>query len=307
MIRRLFAFLKKPPAALLPALWAVTAALVAGDMILLAAGYEKWPAYVVFALSAALLAYSVYTLIAFAPEVKKRAVRRLSENAFFRRLIESYGFRTAVFFLVSFAVDVAFALFDGVMGIVTASVWYGVIAVYYLFLSALRGGILLLSRRAAKRSGGAAPDEREKLKIYRLCGALLLVLEIALLGAVTLMVRQGKPMNYSKIMAIAMAAYTFYKVILAVYNAFRVRKLRDPVLQCFRNINLTDAAVSLLSLQVTLVAVFSEGDALLYATAMNATTGFVVCALTIALGLAMIFRGHAALKKLGERTDEQRE
>ena len=71
------------------------------------------------------------------------------------------------------------------------------------------------------------------------------------------------------------------------------------MLQSFRNINLADAAVSLLSLQVTLVAVFSDGtDGAM--NALNAVTGFAVCALTLALGVFMIVRANARLKKIKE-------
>ena len=78
------------------------------------------------------------------------------------------------------------------------------------------------------------------------------------------------------------------------------RKLFLPISQqSFRNINLADAAVSLLSLQVTLVAVFSDGtDGAM--NALNAVTGFAVCALTLALGVFMIVRANARLKKIKE-------
>ena len=99
-------------------------------------------------------------------------------------------------------------------------------------------------------------------------------------------------------MAIASAAYTFYKVIFALYNAFKVRRMHDAVLQSFRNINLTDAAVSLLALQVTLVAVFSEGG--FSTVALNSVTGFVVCVLTIALGISMIVRSCTMFKQIKE-------
>ena len=86
---------------------------------------------------------------------------------------------------------------------------------------------------------------------------------------------------------------------MVVVNAAKVRRMHDFVLQSLRNINLTDAAVSLLALQVTLVAVFSEGD-VSFSTAMNASMGFAVCAVTIGLGILMIVRACLQLKKLNE-------
>ena len=184
------------------------------------------------------------------------------------------------------------------MGIVTHSVWYGIMACYYIFLSALRGGLLYGSYRARKLAAG--DDDAMavyKLKMYRLCGISLFVLELALAAAVTLMILSERPTAYSEIMAITSAAYTFYKIIFAIINIRKVNRLHDPMLQSYRNINLTDAAVSLLSLQVTLVAVFSDEQTAEMNT-FNAITGFAVCALTIVLGVLMIVNATIRLKKL---------
>lgn len=300
MKNRLFAFFKDPPLCFSCIVWAAALCFIAGSFVLMAAEYTAWPVYLVYGGAAVLLAYSVYILVRIAPLLKAKIIESARRRPFTENLLGSYGFRTLVFFSVSFAVNVAFAVFNGVLGILTRSVWYGIFACYYLALSALRGGILLGSARAKKR---AAEDgvllETYKLKLFRLCGCALFALELALAAAVTLMVLSDRPAAYSEIMAITTAAYTFYKVISAVVNVFRVRRLKDPVLQSFRNINLADAAVSLLSLQVTLVAVFSDGtDGAM--NALNAVTGFAVCALTLALGVFMIVRANARLKKIKE-------
>ena len=52
-------------------------------------------------------------------------------------------------------------------------------------------------------------------------------MELALAAAVTLMILYERPTEYSEIMAITSAAYTFYKVIFAVVNVVKVRKLQD--------------------------------------------------------------------------------
>ena len=79
----------------------------------------------------------------------------------------------------------------------------------------------------------------------------------------------------------------------------KTRRLRDPLLQSFRNINLTDALVSLLALQTTMTAVFSDGTDLSM-RALNAVTGFTVCAVTVGMGVWMIVRTNGQLKKPAE-------
>ena len=134
------------------------------------------------------------------------------------------------------------------------------------------------------------------MKIYRGSGIALLPLEIALAGAVTLMVYRQDPMPHSEIAAITSAAYAFYKIILAAVNLCKVRKMDDPTLQALRNIGLTDAAVSLFALQPTLVRVFSGGDEERLLP-LNAVVGFCVCALALGLGIWMIVRSYQLQKR----------
>ena len=160
-------------------------------------------------------------------------------------------------------------------------------------MSGLRLGIFQAWRVAGRKGGDLCA---RKLKIYRACGAALLALELALAAAVTQMVLSGNPSAHGEIAAIASAAYAFYKLIFAVRNIFKAKRFSDPLVQCFRNINLTDATVSLLALQTTLVTVFSDGETGSM-RALNAVVGFVVCALTIAMGAWMIIRADAKLKQ----------
>ena len=192
MMGRILSFLKRPNAAFIIVVWIMTVIAVAADIAVLAASYKEWPSYVVYALSAILLGYSAYTLAACRHTVRQRAAAVIARHPFLNNIFVSYGFRTVTFFVLSLAVNVAFVLFNAVLGVVTCSLWYGIIATYYVFLGALRAFILFLSYRARRRSEGNERLAAElKLRIYRLCGILILALEIALAAAVSLMVMYG--------------------------------------------------------------------------------------------------------------------
>ena len=296
MKRGLLPFLKTPPIPFLFFAWSATALSIAATFILIGIGYTAWPVYCVYGITVIFFAYTVYTLVHCLRPLKEKIAEKAKRHPFANNLLTSYGFRTVAFSVVSFAVNVGFALFNGVLAILSLSVWYGILACYYLFLSALRGGILAGCYRAKKRAkGDEAAFAVYKLKVYRLCGIALFILELALAAAVSLMILSDRPAAYTEIMAITCAAYTFYKIIFAVINVCKVRRLQDAMLQCFRNINLTDAAVSLLSLQITLVSVFSDGTDS-FMKSLNAVTGFAVCALTIVMGVLMIVRATRQLK-----------
>lgn len=85
---------------------------------------------------------------------------------------------------------------------------------------------------------------------------MLLLLNLALSGVVLLTIVQDTAKRYSEIMVITIAAYTFYKIITSVINMIKVRKLQSPILITIRNISVADALVSVLTLQMTMLASF---------------------------------------------------
>ena len=134
--------------------------------------------------------------------------------------------------------------------------------------------------------------QAEKRILPMAAGILLLVLNFALTGVILLTIAQDTARRYSEIVVISIATYTFYKIIMAVVNMVKVRKMQSPVLITIRNIGVADALVSMLTLQATMLASF-QGKGGLDANRMNAVTGMVVCVLILALGVSMI---HYAFK-----------
>ena len=129
--------------------------------------------------------------------------------------------------------------------------------------------------------------QAEKRILPMAAGILLLVLNFALTGVILLTIAQDTARRYSEIVVISIATYTFYKIIMAVVNMVKVRKMQSPVLITIRNIGVADALVSMLTLQATMLASF-QGKGGLDANRMNAITGMVVCVLILALGVSMI-------------------
>ena len=68
----------------------------------------------------------------------------------------------------------------------------------------------------------------------------------------------------------------------------------------YKNINLADAAVSILSLQVALIATFSSDSKML---TMNIVTGSVVSLGVIAIGLFMIVNSTKKIKLLKKQEE----
>ena len=90
----------------------------------------------------------------------------------------------------------------------------------------------------------------------------------------------------NKIVMITIATYTFYKIIMAIINLVKTKKYKSFLLITIRNIALADAAVSIFSLQRSMLVSF-EGMTSENIRIMNICTGIGVCLIVFTLGLIM--------------------
>lgn len=277
--------LKLPPPWLLALTYVFAIAFIAGSICLVVLDISEWWSYIVYVAAACLLGYSVYTIVIVAPFIKPKIIELSKKTDFTDNLISDYAFRTSVFSMTSYVLNVVFVVFNIVMSIITHAVWYAVMGAYYIALSVMRLIIFYFGRRARK-----LPDERKREicenAIMRNSGISLIVLAAGIGCGVVQVIIQGNPTAYGEIMAISTTVFAFAKIIFATYNFFKARKTNDPIVQSFRNINVTGALVSLLAAQVTLSSVYG-GDSM---NALHTVMGAVICLLSTAIGVYMIVR-----------------
>ncbi len=202
---------------------------------------------------------------------------------FFDRWKSDYAFKTVTSALGSLAVTAVFALYNGFLGIWHASLWHGTICVYYLVLVVLRT-IIIAAGKSADRT---AEPERAHARVCLASAALLLFLNLCLVVPVSLMVVLQKPVNMTLIPAIAMAAYTTYKIIMASVNLKRGKESSDRLVRLLRTISFIDALVSVLSLQNTLIMVNLKGDGSEMLT-LSAITSAAIMLTVLALSVATL-------------------
>lgn len=202
-----------------------------------------------------------------------------------------YDFKTVTAALGSLAVTALFALYNGFLGVFHASLWHGSICVYYLVLVILRATVIA----ARKKAGRNAETDRTQTKVYIASAALLLFLNVCLAVPVSLMVVRQRPVNMTLIPAIAMAAYTTYKVVMASVNLKRRKRSSDRLVRLLRTINFIDALVSVLSLQNTLIMVNMKGDGSEMLT-LTAVTSAAIMLTVLALSVAAMIKGVVSLK-----------
>ena len=252
--------------------------------------------YVLYAIAGVSLGYTAYLVVKFIPTFKTVIISFMEKHDFTYLLLRNYGFRTIIFSIGSFLMSVIFGAFNGVMGIIHGSIWYGALATYYICLAFLRGGILTYhkSKVGKKERLDASRDELTKIKIMRSSGIILLVLNVALSSAIAQMIFSDAHFIYLGWTIFAYAAYAFYKITMSVYNLFKAKRQSDLTVQAIRNVNLTDASVSILALQTALLTTFSTGE--VNVSLFNTLTGILVSAFSIGIGVYMIIYANKQAK-----------
>ena len=216
-----------------------------------------------------------------------------SIRAFLNRWNDDFEFRTFAASAVSFAVSVVFACYNGYLGIHLSSLWHGTICVYYLVLSVLRGAIVIAARRISLR------EDKDKAgkKVYLAAAILLLFLNACLIVPIALMVTQQKPISMTLIPAIAMAAYTTFRIVMASVNLKKRKRSPDCLVRLLRTISFIDALVAVLTLQNTLIMVNSGGGSMREMLPLTAATSGAVWLAVFLLSVSAIAKGIRQLKE----------
>lgn len=114
--------------------------------------------------------------------------------------------------------------------------------------------------KGSERSKTTDDNKASEWRRYRLCGVILLLMNVALAGMVILAVNENSGFEYPGMLIYVMAMYAFYAVITAVRNVVKFRKYGSPVLSAAKVICLTAAMVSMLSLETAMLTRFGAAE-----------------------------------------------
>lgn len=240
---------------------------------------DTWLAYGAYALSA----YALALVCARAPNLYRHFSRIQELSPHIRRYRRDASLRVTLSLSCTLAGNLVYALLQLCLGFLHHSIWFYALAGYYALLSAMRS---LLLREARKgRLGKALLQE---YRLCRLCGLFLVPMNLTLAVVVSFMVWQNRGFSYPPIATIALAAYTFFSLTMAIVQMVRYRKYNSPVMSASKHISLVAALVSMLSLETAMLSAFgTEGDAL-FRQIITAATGGAVCIAVLAIALWMI-------------------
>lgn len=271
----------------------------------LARGYDK---SVIACVVYAAAAYSLLILTLAVIKLCKKILGVLSpengkaENSKAVKLIRKYRgdikFKLKLSLIRGTTVDLIYALFRLITGIVFSSVWFITIAVYHALLCLSRLYLLLGYRKTAENS--EKYDFRYENKRYKRSAVFLLFINAASGGMMYLTITSGRPFNYPYFLIYASALYAFIAVGSAIANLVRYSKTGSPIASAAKIIGLIAACWSLYGLQAALLNSFytgSEGFDVL----MNRISGAFIYLFTTGTAIFMLLR---ARKKDAEKTEK---
>ncbi len=194
--------------------------------------------------------------------------------------------RTEIGLYPSILINFLMALIQLASGITYNSVWFYSLAGYYFFLGLIR--FLVLNCEVSTKE---ARDAITEFKRYRLCGILLIPMNVLLAVIVFLIVIDDEGFSYSMTYTVGLTMMTVFFTGAAVTNVIRYKRYNSPVLSAAKAISLVAAFVSLLSLETALFAAIGETENELARKIVTSISGVTV--LLIIMGMALYMIKHA--------------
>lgn len=221
------------------------------------------------------------------------------ENKFARRWQDDANLRVNVSLYGSLLWNIAYAAFQLCLGYIHSTFWFYSIAGYYLLLAVMR---FFLVRHSSRHKPGE--KMRMELMRYRACGIVLLVMNLALAVMIFFMVYWNRTFHHHEITTIAIAAYTFGTLTMAIINVVKYGKYNSPVYSASKAINLAAACVSMLTLESTMLTTFGDGTMDLQSRRMMlGISGGVISAFIITMAIYMILQATKKIRLLKEQNN----
>ncbi|MBE7053573.1 MAG: hypothetical protein E7391_04785 [Ruminococcaceae bacterium] len=250
---------------------------------------------------AAIISYVIafYTLMVWCiklPQLIKFFKTVKNENKYAKIWQEDTRLRVKVSLYGTLVFNSAYAVFQFGLGYFHHTFWYYSLALYYALLAVMR---FFLLRHTKKHIPGT--QMKKELIKYRACGIIFLIMNLALTTIIFFMVYWNRTFVHHKITTIAMAAYTFTSLVVAIINTVRYQKYNSPVYSASKAISLASACVSILTLEATMLTTFDDGTmSIVTRRIFLATSGGAISVFIIAMAVYMIIQSNKKLKLIKE-------
>ena len=253
-----------------------------GLILIFINGLEAHPiAYLMYVISF----YALVLVCVRIPGIVKWWKRKLHENKYTDMYLTDKDLRMRISMYRGLLITFIFAGFKIILGFVYDSSWFFAMAGYNVILSIMR---FILVRQSQQKRLSEYEARKRDLQSYRVCGWLVMVLNIAVSVIMFMVIVQKQEIRYNMIVTIGLAAFTFYCFTMAIINMVKYRDRKNPIYAAVKRIDMVKAIVSIFTLQVAMLTVFNGQGESLDSNLMNTLTGVAVTIAINTIGALMI-------------------
>lgn len=251
-------------------------------------GIIRYFAYVAFA-------YALIVVVIAAVTAGKRITEKVKGTKIWQKYFGAPQSKIKTGLYQGTFVNLIYAAFRLITGILFSSVWFVSMAVYYLVLGCMKIFLLVWYGKAESMRG----TDRlvYEYNRYSETARLLLLLDVPMSGMILLMIVTDAGYSYPGYIIYVSAIYTFYMAVISVVNIVKTRRLGSPIFSAAKVLNLTSAMMSVLGLQTAMIATFSAASKG-FGKVMNAVTGGIVGVAVVAIAVYMTVYSYRAKKRL---------
>lgn len=292
---------------------------------------KNCPATVAY-ISYGLSAYALTVVCARMPEVFKKTKQGIYKNKYANKYLTEKELRIRISLYGGLVLNICFAIFKVVMGALYQSKWLFAMAGYNVILTVMRFVLVYrdqtdnlvrnkVDKQVTKQTNKPVKPMKtdyEKrmwgLHSYKVCGWLMLLLNIAISVIVVIVVFDNQRITYPGFMIYAIAAYTFYCLTMAIISMVKYWSRSNPVFSAVKRIGMAKALVSIFTLQVAMITQFGSGEGMnsmstqlaagegmssMSTQLANGATGFAVCAMINVMAILMLVGVKKDYKEIG--------
>lgn len=216
--------------------------------------------------------------------MKQKLLRIAQKTKIGNRLMNEQRYRVIFAATFGFFFNLLYAIYNSILGTLNHSLWFVAMCAYCIILGTMRFAAVLCERKSGERA-----SVQTELFVMKFSGILLTVLSVVLTGVIYISLSQNIATKYDEIIMITIATYTFGKIAMAIIRAVNQKNNPSPLLATIRSIGYAEVAVSVLTLQRSMLVSFgSMNDANKHI--LNIATGAAVCLFVLGLGITLLVK-----------------
>lgn len=218
--------------------------------------------------------------------MKQKLLRIAQKTKIGNRLMNEQRYRVILAATFGFFFNLLYAIYNGILGVLNQSLWFATMCAYYIILGTMRFSAILCERK-----NNDTVSIQTEFFVMKFSGIMLTVLSAVLTGVIYISISQNIAAKYDEIIMITIATYTFWKIAMAIIRAVKQRNNPLPLPATIRSIGYAEVAVSILTLQRSMLVSFgSMNDADKHI--LNVATGAAVCLFVLGLGITLLVKNR---------------